>query len=108
MRFTGVLFAPRFDSAKYRRTLDKSLRTDIAQAVMEWLEATVIAEVPVWSGASRATFIALGRKIEYNIPIFPEVPSRVSQGEARKRWDAGNGPDDGPLCLHCIRRVCRG
>ena len=30
----------------------------IAQALMAWLEA-VLAEIPVWSGASRATFVKL-------------------------------------------------
>jgi hypothetical protein len=82
MKFTGTLRAPRIDLDKYRRLLDKQLREAIAQALREWLEATVLAEVPVWSGASRATFLALARNIEYDIPIFPEVPSRTAQGVA--------------------------
>ena len=82
MKFTGTLRAPRIDLDKYRRVLDKHLREAIAQAIMEWLEATVLAEVPVWSGASRATFLALARNIEYNIPIFPVAPSRVGRGMA--------------------------
>ena len=80
MKFTGTLVAPRIDLAKYRKALDKHLRETIAQALMEWLEATVLAEVPVWSGASRATFLQLARNIEYNIPIFPVAPSRVGRG----------------------------
>jgi hypothetical protein len=80
MKFTGTLRAPRIDLDKYRRVLDKHLREAIAQALTEWLEATVMAEVPVWSGASRATFLALARNIEYNIPIFPVAPSRISRG----------------------------
>ena len=76
MKFTGTLVAPRIDLAKYRKALDKHLRETIAQALMEWLEATVLAEVPVWSGASRATFLQLARNIEYNIPIFPVAPRR--------------------------------
>ncbi len=82
MKFTGTLRAPRIDLDKYRRVLDKQLREDIAQAIMQWLEATVLAEVPVWSGASRATFLALARNIEYNIPISPVAPSRVGRGMA--------------------------
>ena len=74
--------APRIDLDKYRRVLDRQLREDIAQAIMQWLEATVLAEVPVWSGASRATFLALARNIEYNIPISPVAPSRVGRGMA--------------------------
>ena len=80
MKFTGTLVAPRIDLAKYRKVFDKHLRETIAQALMEWLEATVLAEVPVWSGASRATFLQLARNIEYNIPIFPVAPSRVGRG----------------------------
>jgi hypothetical protein len=80
MKFTGTLRAARIDMQKYRAALDACLREAISQGLMEWLEATVIAEVPVWSGASRATFLALARNIEYNIPIFPVVPSRVGQG----------------------------
>ena len=82
MRFTGTLVAPRIDMAKYRSVLDKHLRETIAQAIMDWLEMTVLAEVPVWSGASRATFLALARNIEYNIPISPVAPSRVGRGTA--------------------------
>ena len=82
MKFTGSLAAPRLDLSAYRRAMDKHLREAIAQALMAWLEATVLAEVPVWSGASRATFRALANHIEYNIPIFPVAPSRISRGEA--------------------------
>ncbi len=95
MKFTGALISPRFSLTAYRRAMDKCLREAVAQAVMEWLEATVIAEVPVWSGASRATFIALGRKIEYNIPIFPAAPSRTSQGEAQSDGDLVADPMTG-------------
>ncbi len=89
MKFTGTLLAPSIDLAKYRRLLDARLREALAQALVRWLEATVIAEVPVWSGASRATFLALARNIEYNIPIAPVAPSRTSQGEAASSgsWD---------------------
>ena len=82
MKFTGTLAAIRLDLAKYRYKMDKSLREATAHAIMEWLQATVLAEVPVWSGASRATFLALARMIEYNIPIMPVVPSRVARGAA--------------------------
>ena len=80
VKFTANFVAPRIDLAKYRNILDKTLREAIAQAIVEWLEATVLGEVPVWSGASRATFLALARNIQYNIPIFPVAPSRVGRG----------------------------
>jgi hypothetical protein len=82
MKFTGTLTALGIDMEKYRRTLDRHLREALAQAIVQWLEATVLAEVPVWSGASRATFLALARNVEYNIPIFPAAPSRIGRGIA--------------------------
>jgi hypothetical protein len=37
---------------------------------MAWLEA-VLAEIPVWSGASRATFVKLATAISYSLPVAP-------------------------------------
>ena len=82
MKFTGTFRAPRFNLTGYRKAVDNHFREVMAGAIMEWLEATVMTKVPVWSGASRATFIALARNIGYNIPIFPVAPSRTSRGEA--------------------------
>ena len=91
MKFTGVFVKPKMDLDQYRTMLDKYLRETVAQAIMEWLEATVIAEVPVWSGASRATFLQLARNIEYNIPIAPVAPSREDQGLAQSFGDLDAG-----------------
>ena len=70
MKFTADLSCPRIDVAAYRNALDAHMRELIAQAVMEWLEA-VLAEIPVWSGASRATFVKLAEQIGYNLPVAP-------------------------------------
>jgi hypothetical protein len=86
MKFTGTLSKPHLDLTAYRKVLDKHLREALAQALMEWLEATVLAMpegLPVWSGATRATFLALARHIEYDIPIAPMAPSREAQGESQ-------------------------
>jgi hypothetical protein len=83
MKFKGTFRAMKFDLDGYRRAVDKHLRETIAMALMEWLEATVLAEIPVWSGASRATFLAVARHIQYSIPIFSVAPvNRVGQGMA--------------------------
>jgi hypothetical protein len=80
MKFTAAFHALRIDTDKYRRALDKCLREALAQSLAEWLQTTVMTEVPVWSGASRATFLALAGCIHYDIPISPEVPSRIGHG----------------------------
>ena len=95
MKFTGNLRAPRIDLAKYRAVLDKYLKDKLGQAIEAWLEATVIAEVPVWSGASRATFVQLANHIRYTVPITPVAPSREGQGIAQSvgKLDAGETKD---------------
>jgi hypothetical protein len=82
MKLTGTFKAPRIDLSAYRRALDKHLREEIASALYEWLQTTVIMEVPVWSGASAATFQILANSIRYNIPISPVAPSRIPRGIA--------------------------
>src|SRR4051812_11709786 len=58
MKFTGSFKAPRINVSAYRQKLQEVLGDAIAHAAFEWLGATV-QEVPVWSGASRATFMPL-------------------------------------------------
>ena len=70
MKFKAQFSIPRIDVAAYRNALDAHMREAIAQALMEWLEA-VLAEIPVWSGASRATFVKLAQQIGYNLPVGP-------------------------------------
>jgi hypothetical protein len=70
MKFTAKLAIPRIDVLGYRTTLDRHMSEAIAQALMTWLEA-VMAEIPVWSGASRATFVKLAQQIGYGLPVGP-------------------------------------
>lgn len=81
MRFTASLAAPSLDVAGYRKALHAHMQAMIAQGLMEWLEA-VLAKIPVWSGASRATFIPLASRIQFNIPISPKVIDRRGVGIA--------------------------
>lgn len=68
MKFTHSFRSPRIDVERYRTELDKRMREAVAQAVMEWLDA-VLLEIPVWSGASRATFVKLAAQIGMGVPI---------------------------------------
>ena len=99
MKFTGTLRHHASTWTKYRTALDTQPARGDRPGALEWLEATVIAEVPVWSGASRATFLALARNIEYNIPIFPVAPSRVGQGVSQSSGTLEAECQDGPLHL---------
>jgi hypothetical protein len=70
MKFTAQFSIPRIDVLAYRNTVDQHMTQMIAQALMLWLEA-VLAEIPVWSGASRATFVKLASAIGYSLPVAP-------------------------------------
>ncbi len=82
MKWKGTLRAPRVDLSDYRRRLSQHMANVLAQSLMVWLEA-VLAEIPVWSGASHATFLPLARDINYLFPIDPIVTSRIAEGERR-------------------------
>jgi len=81
MKFAAQFSVPRIDVAAYQSALHSHMSDMIAQAVLSWLEA-VLAEIPVWSGASRATFKKLADSISYSIPIAPTVMDRTGRGEA--------------------------
>ncbi len=98
MKFTAQFSIPRIDVAAYRNTLDSHLKAAIAQGLMEWLEA-VLAEIPVWSGASRATFVKLAQQINYGLPVAP-VAVNAAHGLFTERMDRawmGMAHSDGKL-----------
>lgn len=82
MRFRGNLRSFRIRLDAYRSLLHEQLSKAIAHAAAEWLEAA-IADIPVWSGASQATFLKLARDISYPLRINPKVMSQINFGESR-------------------------
>lgn len=82
MKFSGSLKGPRLDLGAYLTKLDKTLTEAIQNAAREWLHATV-AEVPVWSGASAATFLKLAAAVAFPLGVSPVTgaPDRVSVGQ---------------------------
>jgi hypothetical protein len=94
MKFNGQFSIPRIDVAAYRSALDQHMSDMIAQALMAWLEA-VLAEIPVWSGASRATFVKLADSISYSLPITPTVMDRTWKGEAQSDGSLTANKDTG-------------
>ena len=79
MKFKAQFSVPHIDVSAYQKTLDRYMTQKIAEALLVWLEA-VINEIPVWSGASRATFMKVAQRISFNIPIVPVTRSRISRG----------------------------
>ena len=49
--------------------LDRILSRHLERGAQTWLNATVMLAVPVWSGASRATFLKLARKVNHPLTI---------------------------------------
>ena len=85
MSFSGSLIAPQIDLRKYKAFLNKELPKFLNQAAARWLNATAIAIVPVWSGASRATFLKLASAVSFQLSIgrSPTAPNRVSLGKSK-------------------------
>jgi len=69
------------------------MKAVISRGLMEWLEA-VLAEIPVWSGASRATFVKLAQQIGYGLPV---APAATATGERIDRTWMGVTQSDGRL-----------
>jgi len=49
--------------------MDRKLTTQLKKAATVWLNATVLLAIPVWSGASRGTFLKLAREINFPLTI---------------------------------------
>jgi len=88
MRFKYMFRRPVLDFERFKKDLDKRMRELIALGLAAWLEA-VVAEVPVWSGASRATFLKVAGEIGY--------PVEVGGGTAINRTGVGQSASTGEL-----------
>jgi len=70
MKFSATFELAQVDLGLYQKALDQTLREALAHAVFEYINE-VLSVIPVWSGASRATFLQLARQISMYIPIVP-------------------------------------
>jgi hypothetical protein len=84
MKWTGTLRAPRIDFRKFSTAMADVLADAIAEAAFRYLEATAHT-IPVWSGASRATFLSLASDINFtlNIALASGAPNRIPLGQQR-------------------------
>lgn len=60
---------PIIDRAKWDKRLADRLTKVVKKGAVVWLNATVLLAVPVWSGASRATFLKLARSVGFPLTI---------------------------------------
>lgn len=77
----ALLRGPEIKLAEYRTALGTVAEEAITEAAFAWVE-TAISFIPVWSGASRATFAALAEDISFQIQIgtAANAPDREAQG----------------------------
>jgi hypothetical protein len=85
VKFKGQLAAPRINLDAYRKKLREHMAEVIAQSAMQWL-TTVLAEIPIWSGASQATFMPLAQKIGYALSVSP-ASGNWAHGLFKSRMD---------------------
>ena len=82
MQFTASFQVPRIDGTQFAKLLREALVDHLTEAAVAWLGA-VTPKIPVWSGASIATFLPLARAVSYPLEIQPSLfarGSRVSLG----------------------------
>lgn len=96
MQFSGTLAIPKLNLAAYRDALHRRLTDAIQNAAREWLHATVV-EVPVWSGASVATFLKLAAAVAFPLGVSPVTgaPNRVSLGSGASTGELTTDKDAG-------------
>lgn len=95
MRWTANLTTFSLDLRSYRRALHSQMTQAIQEATRQWLNATVVALIPVWSGASAATFIELARQVSFPLHVRPKrgVKNRVPLGQLHSDGSIEFGPD---------------
>lgn len=82
IKFSAIYQVPKINVSAYKRVLNDRFSKAIAEAARVWLQATTV-EIPVWSGASLATFAKLANDAGFALggisPVF-NAPSRVGLG----------------------------
>lgn len=75
MRFRVRFQAPSIQTGAWLARVDTVLTEQIEKAAVVWLNATVMLAIPVWSGASRATFLKLAREVGFPLTITGISPN---------------------------------
>ena len=88
MKFTVRFQAPTINVQNWVARLDSRMSKHLDRAATVWLNATVLLAIPVWSGASRATFLKLAREISFPLTITgikDTARGRINSGSAGPR-----------------------
>jgi hypothetical protein len=82
MHMSARFQVPKVNLARFKEALHARLSECLAQAAAIWLQTTATGIVPVWSGASRATFSELAGYVGYvlSFPIQSDAPNRIGWG----------------------------
>jgi hypothetical protein len=101
MKITATLQVPRLDINRYKRQLADDMTAALTNAAFEWVLAAT-AEIPVWSGASHATFLQLSREIGFQLSISEagNAPNRVSYGLRHSDGVFITDPNAGRFAFH--------
>lgn len=96
MKNTATFEKPDFDFAGYQKVLAEQLSQVIAAGAFAWLNAA-IAQIPVWSGASHATFLHVARDLGFQLAISPasNAPRRVNLGLRNSSGEVNGDAADG-------------
>lgn len=82
IKVSATYQVPKINVSAYKRVLNDTFSRAIADAARVWLQATTV-EIPVWSGASLATFAKLASDAGFSLgslsPVF-NAPSRIGLG----------------------------
>ena len=79
MKFTADLKTVRINLAKYKEDSHRFFSWCLAGAARDWLHSTADT-IPVYGGASKATFGPLASQVEHELAISPVGPNTVSIG----------------------------
>jgi hypothetical protein len=78
---TAKVKYPRIDLPAVQAAVDERMKSFTLDAMAVWVRSATTV-IPVWSGASRASFLKLARQVSLTIPIQPVAPigSRIPLG----------------------------
>lgn len=90
--------SPSIDRAKWDKLLIDRLTKVVKKGAIVWLNATVLLAIPVWSGASRATFLKLARSVGFPLTITG-IRARSSDNKRALGPSVGFQQSEGSLNL---------
>ena len=95
-KFTARFKQVEINLSSWEKGLSDALTKGIKKAAIVWLNATVLLVVPIWSGASRATFLKLARAVSFPLTITG-IQARSSNNPWAKGPSIGFQQSEGKL-----------